>query len=83
MLNSPMSLESKVGFAFTYKKGLIIWARIFPSNPYDARTLVEQLEQAKTLTEEHNPPFEQVYVDLGYLGVDYINPGVEIIYLGK
>lgn len=73
----------KGGFAVTHKKGLIIGARTFPGNPYDAHTLAEQLEQARILTEEHNTSIKQVYMDLSYRGVDHANPDVQIIHRGK
>ena len=67
----------------THKKGLIIGARTFPDNPYDGHTLAEQLEQTRILIEEHDTEPKQVYVDLGYRGVDHANPDVEIIHRGK
>lgn len=79
----PYEFGVKAGFAVTHKRGLIVGARTFPGNPFDGHTLAEQLEQARILTEEHNTPIKQVYVDLGYRGVDYANPDVEIIHRGK
>lgn len=67
----------------TYKKGLIVGARTFPSNLFDGHTLAKQLEQAKILTGEHNTPIKQVHVDLGYRGGDHTNPGVEIIHRAR
>ncbi len=66
-----------------HKKGLIVGAQTFPGSPYDAHTPAEQLEQAKVLTEYHNTPIKQEYVDLGYRGVGRANPDVEIIHRGK
>lgn len=79
----PYEFGVKAGFAVTHKRGLIVGARTFPGNPFDGHTLAEQLEQARILTEEHNTPIKQVYVDLGYRGVDHANPDVEIIHRGK
>ena len=79
----PYEFGVKGGFVTTHKKGLIIGARTFPGNPYDGHTLAEQLEQAHILTEEHNTAIKQVYVDLGYRGVDHANPNVQIIHRGK
>jgi transposase, IS5 family len=79
----PYEFGVKAGFAVTHKKGLIIGARTFPGNPYDAHTLAEQLEQAQILTEEHDTKIKQVYVDLGYRRVDRDNPSVQIIHRGK
>lgn len=73
----------KAGFVVTHKKGLIIGARTFPGNPFDGHTLSEQLEQTRILIEDHGTEPKQVYVDLGYRGVDHANPDVEIIHRGK
>ena len=43
-------------------------------------TLAEQLEQASILA---NSTIKDVYVDLGYRGVDQHNPGVNIKHRGK
>lgn len=79
----PYEFGVKAGFAITHKKGLIVGARTFPANPYDGHTLAEQLEQTRILIEDHGTSPKQVYVDLGYRGVDHANPGVEIIHRGK
>lgn len=79
----PYEFGVKGGFVTTHKNGLVIGARTFPGNPYDGHTLAEQLEQAHILTEEHNTTIKQVYVDLGYRGVDHANPDVQIIHRGK
>jgi IS5 family transposase len=58
----------------------ILGARSFPHNPYDGHTLNEQLEQAQILS---NITIRNVYVDLGYRGVDADNPTVSIKHRGK
>ena len=70
----------KVGITSTLKGNLILGARSFPNNPYDGHTLAEQLEQASILA---NSTIKDVYVDLGYRGVDQQNPGVSIKHRGK
>ena len=55
-------------------------ARSFPNNPFDGHTLHEQLEQASILS---NSTVKNVYVDLGYRGVDQDNSGVSIKHRGK
>lgn len=79
----PYEFGIKAGFAVTHKRGLIVGARTFPGNPYVAHTLAEQLAQARIHIEEHNTPIKQVYVDLGYRGVDHANSDVEIIHRGE
>lgn len=70
----------KVGITSTLKGNLVLGARSFPNNPYDGHTLAEQLEQASILS---NSTIKDVYVDLGYRGVDQQNPGVSIKHRGK
>jgi transposase, IS5 family len=79
----PYEFGVKAGFAITHKRGLIVGARTFPGNPFDGHTLAEQLEQTRILIEDHGTSPKQVYVDLGYRGVDHANPDVEIIHRGK
>ncbi len=79
----PYEFGVKAGFAVTHKRGLIVGARTFPGNPFDGHTLAEQLEQTRILLEEHGTAPKQVYVDLGYRGVDHANPDVQIIHRGK
>jgi hypothetical protein len=62
----------------TAKRGLIVGARSFLSNPYDGDTLAEQLEQTEILT-GHKP--RTAIVDLGYRGRTL--DGVEILHCGK
>ncbi|NCX13255.1 MAG: hypothetical protein EBW73_10655 [Betaproteobacteria bacterium] len=59
---------------------MILGARSFPTNPYDGHTLNEQLEQAQILSDS---TIRNVYVDLGYRGVDAANPTVSIKHRGK
>ena len=75
--------RSKVGIATTLKGNLIVGARSFPGNPYDGHTLNEQLEQASILMQASGMKPETIYVDLGYLGVDHVNPGIDIKHPGK
>ena len=70
----------RVGITSTLKGNLILGARSFPNNPYDGHTLAEQLEQASILS---NSTIKDVYVDLGYRGVDQQNPDVRIKHRGK
>ena len=77
---TPYEFGVKVGIASTLKGNLILGARSFPNNPFDGHTLSEQLEQASILS---NSAIKDVYVDLGYRGVDQHNPGVSIKHRGK
>ena len=70
----------KVRITSTIKGNLILGARSFPHNPYDGHTLNEQLEQAQILSDS---TIRNVYVDLGYRGVDADNPTVSIKHRGK
>ncbi len=49
MACKPYEFGVEAGIAVTARRGLIVDARSFPSNPYDGDTLAEQLEQARTL----------------------------------
>ncbi|MCD8536592.1 MAG: IS5 family transposase [Burkholderiaceae bacterium] len=77
---TPYEFGVKVGITSTLKGNLILGARSFPNNPYDGHTLAEQLEQASILA---NSTIKDVYVDLGYRGVDQHNPDVSIKHRGK
>ena len=77
---TPYEFGVKVGITSTLKGNLILGARSFPNNPYDGHTLAEQLEQASILS---NSTIKDVYVDLGYRGVDQQNPNVSIKHRGK
>jgi IS5 family transposase len=77
---APYEFGVKVGIASTLKGNLISGARSFPNNPYDGHTLAEQLEQASILSD---CTINDVYVNLGYRGVDQDNPGVDIKHRGK
>jgi IS5 family transposase len=77
---TPYEFGVKVGITSTLKGNLILGARSFTNNPYDGHTLTEQLEQASILS---NSTIKDVYVDLGYRGVDQHNPGVSIKHRGK
>ncbi|NDE56501.1 MAG: hypothetical protein EB071_06445 [Gammaproteobacteria bacterium] len=69
--------------AISHKKGLIVGARTFPGNPYDGHTLSAQLEQTRTFLQDVGVEPKEVFVDLGYRGVDQDNPGVVIHHRGK
>ncbi len=73
----------KSSILVTHKSGLVVGARTFPGNPYDGHVLSAQLEQTRILLEDTGKPPKQVFVDLGYRGVDRENPNVEIIHRGK
>jgi IS5 family transposase len=77
---TPYEFGVKVGITSTIKGNLILGARSFPNNPFDGHTLYEQLEQANILS---GNTIKNVYVDLGYRGVDQDNPGVSIKHRGK
>jgi IS5 family transposase len=79
----PYEFGIKVGLAVTHKSGLMVGARSFPGNPYDGHTLAEQLEQVRNLCQDIGVEPKTVVVDLGYRGVDHVNPGVQIIHRGK
>lgn len=78
--HTPYEFGVKVGITSTIKGNLILGARSFPNNPFDGHTLREQLEQASILS---NSTIKNVYVDLGYRGVDQDNPWVSIKHRGK
>lgn len=73
----------KSSIVVTHKSGLVVGARTFPGNPYDGHVLSAQLEQTNILLEDTGKSPKQVFVDLGYRGVDRENPNVEIIHRGK
>lgn len=79
----PYEFGVKTSIAITHRSGLIVGARTFPGNPYDGHILSAQLEQTSILLEGTGKQPKQVFVDLGYRGVDADNPGVEIIHRGK
>ena len=74
----------KASIAVTHRSGLIVGARTFVGNPFDGHTLAGQLAQTATLAcAAGGTVAKQVFVDLGYRGVDQDNPGVQIIHRGK
>ena len=79
----PYEFGVKASIAVTHRRGLIVGARTFPGNPYDGHVLAEQLEQTRILLQDIGRSPKQVYVDLGYRGVDADNPKVEIIHRGR
>ncbi len=79
----PYEFGVKTSIAVTHRSGLVVGARTFPGNPYDGHILSAQLEQTTILLEDTGKQPKQVFVDLGYRGVDADNPGVEIIHRGK
>ena len=79
----PYEFGVKVGIASTLKHNLIVGAKAFPGNPYDGHTLNAQLEQACILMQDNQTKPSDVFVDLGYRGVDANNPTVAIKHRGK
>ena len=79
----PYEFGVKVGIATTLKGNLIVGAKAFPGNPYDGHTLNAQLEQASILMQDNQAAPSDVFVDLGYRGVDGDNPTVAIKHRGK
>jgi len=79
----PYEFGVKASIAVTHKSGLMVGARTFPGNPYDAHILSTQLEQTRILLEDVGREPKEVVVDLGFRGVDRDNPRVEIIHRGK
>jgi len=73
----------KVAVAVTHKRGLMLGARSFPSNPYDGHILSAQIEQSNILLQDTGRQIKQVFADLGFRGVDADNPGIEIYHRGK
>ena len=73
----------KASLAVTHRSGLIVGARTFPGNPYDGHVLGQQLEQTTILLEDVGVVPNEVFVDLGYRGVDADNPGVRIVHRGR
>lgn len=80
---TPYEFGAKVGLAVTLKSSLVVGARAYPHNPYDGHTLAEQLEQAAILMQDTGHKPAAAYVDLGYRGVDHLNPEVRIVHRGK
>ena len=79
----PYEFGVKTSIAISHKKGLIVGTRTFPGNPYDGHTLSAQLEQTRTFLQDMGAEPKEVFVDLGYRGVDKDNPGVVIHHRGK
>jgi IS5 family transposase len=79
----PYEFGVKVGIATTLKGNLIVGAKAFAGNPYDGHTLNAQLEQASILMQDNKTKPSDVFVDLGYRGVDANNPSVAIKHRGK
>ncbi len=79
----PYEFGVKTGIVVTHRSGLAVGARTFPGNPYDGHLLREQLEQTNILLEGTGRTPKEVFVDLGFRGVDADNPQVQIIHLGK
>jgi IS5 family transposase len=81
----PYEFGVKVSLATTEKQGLIVGARAFPGNPYDGRTLAEQLEQTAILLQDvpGGPHTKTALVDLGFRGVDADVAPVQVVHRGK
>ncbi|UBQ05491.1 IS5 family transposase [Tepidimonas taiwanensis] len=80
---SPYEFGVKVGVASTLQHNLVVGARAFHGNPYDGHTLWAQLEQATILMQDNAVAPTEVYVDLGYRGVEADNPQVRIVHRGR
>jgi transposase, IS5 family len=80
---NPYELGVKVRLALTHKHALMVGARSWPGNPYDAHLLSAQWEQTTHLVQDLGQMPQQAIVERGYRGVDADNPGVEIIQRGK
>jgi IS5 family transposase len=79
----PYEFGVKTSIGITHKSGLMVGARTFPGNPYDGHILSAQLEQVGILLQDTGKAPKEVFVDLGFRGVDGDNPSVEIIHRGK
>lgn len=79
----PYEFGVKVSLATTHKKGLIVGAKSFPTNPYDGHTLAEQIEQTNIVLMDQNVAVKTAYVDLGYRGSDASVDEVNVIHRGK
>ncbi|QCP55096.1 IS5 family transposase [Trinickia violacea] len=73
----PYEFGVKVSITTTHKKGLVVWARSMPGNPYDGHTLAEALEQAAILSDVKP---QIAIVDRGYKGITV--DGVKIYHPG-
>ena len=73
----------KVAIAVTHRRGLMVGARTFPSNPYDGHILAAPIEQSNTLLQDTGWQIMRVFADLGFRGVDADNPGIELCHRGK
>ena len=62
----PYEFGVKVTAATMYKEGVVVGMRSLPSNPYDAHTLPEAIEQVSILTHRM---LKAVFVDKAYRGV--------------
>lgn len=79
----PYEFGVKASIAVTHGKGLVVGARTFPGNPYDAHTLASQLEQTATLLQDIGVKPGTAVVDLTYRGVDGEVAPVQVIHRGK
>lgn len=73
----------KSSLIITHKQGLLLGARTFTGNPYDAHTMKAALTQVAALICDIPATIKTVVADLGYRGVDKDNPEVEILHRGK
>ena len=79
----PFEFGVKASLVITHKSGLIVGARSFPGNPYDAHTLAQQLERTNRLLQEIGTTPTTAVVDLGFKGVDVDMAPVQLIHCGK
>ena len=81
--SQPLCVGREGPLALTHKYALMVGARSWPGNPYDAHLLSAQWEQTTHLVQDLGQMPQQAIVERGYRGVDADNPGVEIIQRGK
>ena len=65
----PYEFGNKVSVAVTSRGGWFVGARSFAANPYDGHTLAVQMKQVEQMIGQG---VEQVHVDMGYRGHDYL-----------
>ena len=74
----PYEFGNKVSVAVSSRGGWFVGAKSFTGNPYDGRTLSEQMKQVNNLIGDI---VREVHVDMGYRGHDYV--GNATIYVDK
>jgi len=74
----PYEFGNKVSVAVSSRGGWFVGAKSLTGNPYDGRTLSEQMKQVNNLIGDI---VREVHVDMGYRGHDYV--GNATIYVDK